>query len=152
MGAPPSHWPALTLCAATVLLEAEGESEQGQLAVAWVIRTRVDRHPMLERDPEADLLRAVILAPKQFSCWNESGRLQALERLKFANSRTWEACWKAAVSAWWRLVPDPTQGATNYLNVELTRQGRPQHDLPPWVDMNRMTVVIGAHTFLRLYA
>ena len=35
-------WADMELYAATVLLEAEGESEEGKVAVAWVIRTRMD--------------------------------------------------------------------------------------------------------------
>lgn len=150
MELPPGTWPGLLLYAATVLLEAEGEPAEGQLAVAWVVRNRVDTHGHAGVDPEAELLRSVLLAPQQFSCWNEEYAGLRRARLAGVDPRRWEDCWRAASAAWWRLAPDPTAGATHYLNPVLTRQIRPRHDLPRWYDATRVTVVIGRHEFLRL--
>jgi len=35
----PGDWDSLTLMAATIFLESQGEPEEGQLAVGWVIQT-----------------------------------------------------------------------------------------------------------------
>src|SRR4030065_221810 len=58
-----NDWPGLALYAATIFLEAEGETDEGKIAVAWVIRNRMDEY---KKD-----IHGIILMPKQFSCWNE---------------------------------------------------------------------------------
>jgi spore germination cell wall hydrolase CwlJ-like protein len=140
----------LTLLAATVFLEAEGEPPEGQLGVAWVVRNRVDRWRQDWHD--------VILAPWQFSCWNPSERPRALARLGQATPQVSESCWRAAAGAIWRLLPTPVEDATHYLNVTLTRAGRPRRDLPKWaadpsdptrVNSAKVVCVLGRHTFLR---
>lgn len=146
----PASWPGLVLYVAVVLLEAEGEPEPGPLAVAWVVRNRVDAHPRLAHDPEAELLGAVLLAPQQFSCLNPDYAGMRRARLTGVDPRAWETCWRAASAAWWRLLPDPTGGARHYLNPALTRQIRPHHDLPAWYDPARVTAIIGHHEFLLL--
>jgi spore germination cell wall hydrolase CwlJ-like protein len=145
---PPARWPAMVLYAATVLLEAEAEPDPGQLAVAWVIRNRVNAHQGLPTEPAALILSAVILAPWQFSCWNEDYAGQRRSRLIGIDPRRWEASWKAACGAWWGFLADPTQGARFYLNPDLTRRIRPGHDLPSWYDPTRVTVRVGKHEFL----
>ena len=138
----PAEWDDLTLLAAMVFLEAEGEPEDGQLGVGWVARNRSDRW--------RQLLTSVILAPMQFSCFNqEYFSTMGQARLTTAEERA-ESCWKAAASALWRLSPDPTFGADHYLNVEATKTARKKHDLPAWFDPAKVTVAIGRHTFLRL--
>lgn len=147
---PPSAWPAMMCYTATVLLEAEGEPDPGQLAVAWVIRTRVLRHPRFPRDPAYAILSDVCLAARQFSCWDPESSGLRRARLTAIDPRRWEAAWRAASSAWWGFEPDPSNGAMNYLNVALTRAGRPLHDLPAWYDETKVVATIGKHEFLRL--
>lgn len=53
--------------AETVYGEARGESAEGRVAVACVIRNR-----WLKGFRRAHTVTEVCLAPKQFSCWNES--------------------------------------------------------------------------------
>lgn len=146
----PAMWDTLTLLAATIFLEAEGETDEGKLAVGWVIRNRANGGP---QDPHR-----VMLSPYQFSCWNADYAKQAMTRLSHASGAIIAACWRAAVGSLWRLLPDPTSGATFYLNVESTKAARPNHDLPIWaadpadptrVDLRKVTVVIGRHHFLR---
>jgi N-acetylmuramoyl-L-alanine amidase len=123
----------------TILLEAEGESEQGKLGVAWVLTTRLEheRH----RDPAAGLA-TVALRPAQFSCFNTNSPRRAL----IANAERhplWEACCRAFASAYFGLVPDPSHGATHYLRADLDPK-------PSWFDPSRVTATIGHHVFLRL--
>lgn len=149
----PGTWDRLTLLAATVALEAEGEPEDGQLAVAFVATNRARLWTMS--------LHAVILGPDQrayddarafeaFSCWNDDYRVRAGARL--ATLGAFEPAWRAAARALWPrdfIADDPSRGATYYLNVPLTRKLRPARDLPAWFDAAKVTVMLGQHTFLR---
>lgn len=139
--AAPEQWDALTLLAATIFLEAEGESDEGKVAIGWVAANRADLWKQT--------LAEVLLAPSQFSCWNSDYRPMADARLA-AGGQAEEACWRAAAAALWRLVSDPTHGGTHYLNPDLTRRIRKKHDLPPWYDPAKVTATIGRHEFLRL--
>lgn len=149
----PGQWDALSLLAGTIFLEAEGEPVEGKVGVAWVIRNRMDARKLT--------LAQVILGPEgkawgdgrafePFSCWNDDYQARALARLATAEtSVTIADCWRAAAGVLWRLIPDPTCGATAYLNVEATRKLR-GGTLPAWFDPNRVTCTIGRHTFLAL--
>lgn len=53
----------------TIFAEANGESEEGQKAVAWVIRNRLDRNPGRWGHSLAD----VCLKAHQFECWTSRG-------------------------------------------------------------------------------
>jgi N-acetylmuramoyl-L-alanine amidase len=68
----------LWVMAQTVWGEARGESQAGQIAVAWVIRNRQLYHPTWR----GKTLAEVCLAPYQFSCWNANdpncAQMQAL--------------------------------------------------------------------------
>jgi hypothetical protein len=46
-------------------------------------------------------------------------------------------------------LEDLSKNADHYLNVELTKRLR-GGTLPSWVDLSKVTVVIGNHTFLNL--
>ena len=139
---PIEQWDELTLLAANVFCEAEGEPDEGKVAVAWVVRVRADRRKKSVHE--------VILQPYQFSWLNMDYRLKAEARLAAANVDTAERCWRAAAGALWRFLPDPTDGSDHYLNVELTKKIRPKHDLPEWFDTQKIVAVIGNHTFLKL--
>src|SRR5262245_20041116 len=97
----PRMWPEMTLYATTVLLEAESEPERGQLAVAWVIRNRMDVG-------HGQGIAEVILRPWQFSCWNDDYSVARRARLTGIDVIRWERAWRVACSAYWRLVEDPT--------------------------------------------
>ena len=135
-------WSDMELYAATVFLEAEGEPEEGKVAVAWVIRNRIDA--------KTTTIREIALAPWQFSCWNPDYAGQRKVRLTVPDPERWASCWRAAVGAYYRLLPDPTAGADHYLNPVLTRQTRSDHSLPRWYDPDRVTLRVGRHEFLRL--
>lgn len=145
----PGWWDELTLLAATVALEAEGEAAEGQLAVACVVMNRVRAW--------GRTLHQVILGPdgqayddgtpfEAWSCWNDDYRIQARARLDALGA--FPPAWRAAAAALWQLTDDPSHGATFYLNVELTKKIR-AGTLPAWFDPAKVTAVIGRHTFLR---
>jgi spore germination cell wall hydrolase CwlJ-like protein len=129
----PTDWSGLELLAATVYLEAEGEPDEGKVAVAWVIRNRMDRNQKGVRE--------TILAPYQFSCWNADYAGQRKARLTAPDPVVWERCWRAAAGAFWRLLPDPTDGARHYYNPALAS--------PEWSEMAAARIRIGRHVFLK---
>jgi spore germination cell wall hydrolase CwlJ-like protein len=67
----------------TLFGECRGEPENGQLAVAWVIRTRATWSPPTWW---GKTVSEVCLAPEQFSCWNKTDPNYALlQGLPFNN-------------------------------------------------------------------
>lgn len=147
----PGQWPEMVLYANAILLEAEGEPELGKLGVAFVIRNRMDR--------QKASARTVILGKdgvaqgdgkpyEAFSCFNDDYVGMRTSRLANPDPVMVEICWRAACSAYWKLVSDPTHGATFYLNPDLTRQIRPDHQLPSWYDPKRVKLRVGHHEFL----
>jgi spore germination cell wall hydrolase CwlJ-like protein len=128
----PADWADLELMAATVYLEAEGETDEGKVAVAWCIRNRMDAG--------ARRAREVILQPYQFSCWNSDYSGQRKARLTAPDPPVYERCWRAAAGALWRLLPDPTGGARHYYNPALAS--------PEWAEMATARIRIGHHIFL----
>ncbi|HJR01821.1 MAG TPA: cell wall hydrolase [Methylomirabilota bacterium] len=147
----PGQWPALILYASTIFLEAEGEPQLGQIAVAFVIRNRMDeqkttaRFVILGKD---GLVDGDGKSFEAFSCWNDDYAGARARRLMAPSPANWESCWRAASIAYWRLDDDPTHGSTFYLNPELTIRDRADHKLPSWYDPRRVKLRVGRHEFL----
>ena len=157
----PGQWDELTLLAATIFLEAEGEPSEGKVGVGWVIRHRMDSW--------RQTLHAAILGPdgkawgdgkafEVFSCWNDDYQVRGAARLAAAGGAEAEQAWRAAAGAIWRLIADPVGGATYYLNVGVTKKIRKGGTLPTWaadpqdatkVNASKVAAVIGRHTFIR---
>ena len=126
------------LVTATVVLEAEGEPFEGQVAVARVIRNRMERwHQTVSQ---------VVLYVRQFSAWNHDGpRREKLSTL--FTSPAWATA-ERAVAAAFSVSPDPSGGATHYLDAAETWRERVDGSLPSWFSADRVTARIGRHTFL----
>lgn len=140
-------WDDITFCGSAVYLEAGGEPFVGKLGVAYVICRRDDANP---NDPGLD---DVLLKPWQFSAFNTEHAPRArLQNVMIARppSLAWWDSMKAAAAAIFELLPDPTGGATHYLNEAVTRQIRKDGTLPPWFDEAKVTARIARHTFLKL--
>lgn len=154
--AEPGDLDRLTLLAETIYLEASGEPDDGKLGVGYVVVNRgEDVHAViLGKDRKAyDDSRPY----EAWSCWNDNERVRAQARLATAAGPALEASWRAAAAALWRLLPDPTSGATFYLNVPLTLKIR-DGTLPAWatdptdptrVDESKVLAVLGRHHFLK---
>ena len=129
----------MAVIAQTVLLEAENQDFQGKLAVAFVIKNRMDK--------QKATAYTICWAPWQFSCWLENldkiGR-----RMTNAPVDMIQDSWKAAELAIDESVADPTQGATHYLNIEVTKQQR-GGSLPSWAEKLTHTATIGDHDFYK---
>jgi len=132
--------------ATTVYQEAEGESLLGKLAVAHVIVNRVKRAN--QGRVNLKTVHDIVFAPFQFSCWNTDSPTRP--RLGHVFGPAWEESWVAAEQALAGDQPDPTKGATHYLNPGLTRKIRKDGTLPSWYDERKVTLREGAHHFLRL--
>lgn len=123
--------------AMTVKQEAERESYEGKLAVAWVIKNRMKRRKQSAA--------TVCLSKYQFSCWNSDSPTRM--RLADIPEGLWYDCYAAACGAYFNLSHDPTMGATHYLNKPLTIKlyGK----LPKWMTKMKQMTVIGLHTFFK---
>jgi len=127
------------LIATTTALEAESESYRGKLAVAYVITN-------IASTRRQSILK-VVFKPFAFSAWNTRGGRQ--RSLDVISEKIWRESEKAAASAYYKIEPDPTKGATHYLNIPLTKRIRRDGKLPSWVSRLTKTVVIGRHTFFK---
>lgn len=118
--------------AITVYHEARGESIDGQIAVAHVIFNRSIKRGLSVQE--------VVFQPKQFSCYNNSGKPPIKDYHAFMIAvEAMERCLEE------RLHGKNLHGATHYMNEEfvLKRYGR----LPSWVDTMKVVCKIGHHTF-----
>ena len=112
----------------TILLEAQGESLDGQIAVAEVIRNRAIAGSRTHE--------SVCKAPRQFSAWNSP--TEAFKRLKGASTGAFDRAskaWEASETS------NLTKGATHYFNPSLAR--------PKWARGMVKTAVIGQHVFYK---
>lgn len=156
----PGTWPALTLLSATIFLEAQDEPFEGMLGVGYVVRRRALDWKQGWRGAilGGDHIAYEDGKPYEpFSCWGDDYRVRAHARLSAINDVAANDCWRAAAGAFWALLPDPTHGASFYLNVPVTLKIR-KGTLPAWAadptdperpDPAKVTTVLGRHTFLR---
>lgn len=128
----------LDVAALTVWGEARGEGEDGQRAVAWVIRNRAAQPAWWGRD-----VAGVCQRPSQFSCWNpgdpNSSKIMALPPTdpKFLAIRALvEEVFESDGA-------DPTSGATHYKVIGTKAS---------WDEatVGKPAVEIGHHVFYRL--
>ena len=127
----------LDTAARTVWGEARGEDYNGKLAVASVIRNRVNNPGWWGHS-----LRGVCLKPYQFSCWNRddpnSDRILAVDY----TNRTLRECLRAVLEALDSPL-DITHGATHYLVSTLEPK-------PNWYSRGKEICRIGKHSFLKV--
>lgn len=114
---------ALQVVARTILGEAVGESREGQEAVAWVIRNRVEsgRYP--------DTAEGVARQPYQFSAWNDP-RTGGNGWVHVRSGDAYDEALDVAISVFAGHTPDPTYGATHYY----APAGMPGEAAPYWWD------------------
>lgn len=129
------------LISMTVWGEARGEEFQGKLAVAYVIFNRIRRLSCRASQ--------VVLKPYQFSFWNTDDPSRPTMSTIDHEGQVWQDCEQAAIHAFRKTMPDPTNGAEYYMNVELVKKSR-GGTLPAWWASDTdpdSSVSIGAHTF-----
>ena len=119
----------------TIVFEASGETEISKAAVAHVIlnRKRSGRW--------GDKIQDVVTRPWQFEPWMT--RKDEIEKLLTNDPRYMEAA-EIADAVLAGRIPDPTAGATHFLNPVVVRQRR-GGALPSWADGDGHP--IGRHVF-----
>lgn len=124
---------SVQIAAATIAMEASGEGQDGQLAVAFVLINR------LKTGRWGSTLASVALARKQFSCWNEDDP----NRLRMAGMKNADPAILAAEKALDLASSggsDPTHGATHYYSITMSEP-------PEWASQATFLVQIGNHRF-----
>ncbi|HSF48437.1 MAG TPA: cell wall hydrolase [Burkholderiales bacterium] len=119
----------------TIVFEASGETEIGKAAVAHVILNR-------RKDGRwGDRIRDVVTYPWQFEPWMT--RRGEIEKLSPDDPRYLDVA-RIADEVLAGTVPDPTAGATHFLNPIIVRQRR-GGSLPSWAEGEGQP--IGRHVF-----
>jgi len=119
--------------ARTIWGEARGESTEGKIAVAWVIRNRLARPKRFGLT-----VGAVCRQPFQFSCWNlHDPNLPKLKAVTSADPGFSE-CQEIAAKVCSDKIPDPTNGAQFYRVI-----GTPAD----WAIDHSPCYEVGAHEF-----
>lgn len=118
------------LAALTVYLEARGESFAGKLAVAAVIRNRMER-----RYQSDGTIAGTVLRPRQFQPWNSKRPHQVQFDFKNKSMRDSLLAWKLVQDG--RKVVD---GALLFYNPNLVRA-------PYWATVSQKVATIGSHHF-----
>jgi spore germination cell wall hydrolase CwlJ-like protein len=119
----------------TIVFEASGETEIGKAAVAHVILNRK------KNGRWGDEIRDVVTHPWQFEPWMT--RKDEIKKLSLNDPNYLEAA-KIADAVLAGHIPDPTAGATHFLNPVVVRKRR-GGSLPSWADGNGQP--IGRHVF-----
>lgn len=134
----------LDTLARTLWGEARGETEQGRIAVAWVIRNRAGRAAfaghLLGRDGAVD---RVCKAAWQFSCWNASDPNRAkLVELHPKDFPTERLIAERVLSG---RALDPTAGADHYHTIAAPAWAAAWP--PDWAPAMAETARFGGHVF-----
>ena len=119
----------------TIAFEASGEPDDGKAAVAHVILTR-------KRSGKwGDTIKDVVMHPGQFESWMT--KRAEMESLDVEDDRYRNAA-RIADAVLTGQMPDPTTGATHFLNPTVVQQRR-GGSLPSWATAGGLS--IGRHTF-----
>lgn len=125
--------------------EARGEPELGQVAVAYTALNRAKNRTVCD----------VILAPKQYSIFNDNPSLRAAalslnvepKHKNIVDEWAWVKAKEVAQVVMRKKVPDPTKGSTHYLSpVAMEALG---FEYPEWSKQYKLAAVIYGHKFYR---
>lgn len=132
--------------ARTLWGECRGESREGQIAVAWVIRNRAENPGWWSRQRDGipdDTVEAVCLEPAQFSCWWD-GQAVKVRTVTIAKLTPFI---RLALAVLADQIPDQTEGSDHYHTIL-----RPDYakTWPPKWAQGRTGKTIGSHIFYRI--
>ena len=119
----------------TIAFEASGEPVMAKIAVAYVVLNRK------KSGRWGDSIRSVVTHPGQFEPWTT--RRTEIEELSPDDPR-YQSAATIADAVLSGQTPDPTAGATYFLNPTIVRERR-DGELPPWARGEGLP--IGSHTF-----
>ena len=130
----------LWITAQTVWGEARGESVEGRIAVAHVIRNRA---LLLLRQRPKTLEPYVLVCkmPWQFSCWNANDPNRALLEALSLRNLAFAACLHVAVDVLSGQEASPVGHARHYFNPAAVAK------IPAWAQGKTPVVSIGHHDF-----
>lgn len=126
----------LDVMARTIYGEARGESDQGKVAVAWVIMNRVAKQTWYGRT-----VFEVCRKPWQFSCWNLGDPNRTVIESVQSGNAIFDKCLESGRKVLASNVADPTDGATHYHANWINP--------PAWTRGASFTVKIGNHLFYK---
>lgn len=128
----------LDTAARTVVGEAASEPYQGQVAVAWVVRTRVE-HEHIHWWGHG--WRGVCLASAQFSCWDDPRGSRRISQLSLNDAELVRA-YGVVAGVMCGDIRNPIPGATHYHRFDCS---------PVWANSSKMTYLgkIENHLFYR---
>ena len=142
----PKDDPVQEKCLATMIYgEARGEALLGKVAVAYTAVNRAAKKTVC----------AVVLAPKQYSIFNNNPKLQAVALnpkvappLKnIIDVASWNQSVGVASAVFRGNIPDPTDGATHYLAPKVMRSKKFRY--PRWSKEYTQVAVIDNHHFYK---
>lgn len=120
----------ILILALTIFFESSGENYQGKVAVASVIRNRVDSN----RFPNNYI--SVVIQPKQFSCYNNF-----YTNIKRFELKPFRDCLTIAEMIYNRNIKDNTEGALFYTRTHIKRK---------WMKDLKITKVYSKHKFMKV--
>lgn len=135
----------LDVVARTIFGEARGEGWLGKIAVAHVIKNRVEADLGGDNKPDwwGEGYEGVCKKPYQFSCWLPNDPNSAfIVKADPATNDMLRDCYAAAALVMTGAVEDPTNGADHYFN--------PAAANPDWAKGRTPIAKIGRHQFYRL--
>ena len=121
----------------TIVFEAAGESEEGKIAVAYVILNRI------KNGGWGDSIKDVVTSPWQFEPWMT--KRAEMEKLS-PDDPSYKDAARIADGVLVGHMPDPTAGAMYFLNPTMVRERR-GGSLPSWAEGEGQP--IGRHIFYR---
>lgn len=141
----------IDILARTMWGEARNEGYAGMQAVANVVmnRYKLAQSSAAKARQFGDSVAEICQKPYQFSVWNNGDPNLPLMLKVTSDDQRFVQALTIARKAVTGTLADITGGADHYLNIDFTRQIR-GGSLPNWVDLNKKTADIGAHTFLKL--
>lgn len=126
----------LDTMARTLWGEARGESLEGKIGVAWVIKNRADNPKWWGHG-----ISEVCKAPWQFSCWLEKDPNRQKLLAVTPKDEMFRECLMVTAGVLSGNIPDPTSGANHYHAKSI---------LPNWASGKEPTARLHNHLFYRL--
>lgn len=123
------------IMARTAVGEARGEGPVGMQAVMWTGLNRFTSKKWFS----GLTIAGTFLKPGQFSCWmpHDSNFLLIIDQgagiPAYDHAMQWAECVLKGS------IPDPTKGATHYVNLAIAQ--------PAWIKTGKETIKLGNHTF-----
>jgi spore germination cell wall hydrolase CwlJ-like protein len=131
----------LDLLACTLMGEAESEPLLGKIAVAVVIKNRMDAG----QERYGLNWREVALKRAQFSCWTDNNALPRMEKHYQARDEIWQVCLAAAEIVYLDQLP----GLAVEMGLGEITHYHADYMTPVWAASMIMVKKIGHHEFFR---